>query len=506
MRLRAAAPGIVVVAGGLALPATATATPTEGAAAPVAPAVPTEAGAVVAWGSDYYGQSTVPDGLNDVVDVAAGSYHSLALRSDGTVVQWGDHDPVPEGLADVVDVEAGAYWSAALRADGTVVAWGSNEWGNTEVPADLDDVVQISAGADFGLALRSDGTVAQWGGDNPGDPYPVPDDLADVVAVSGGGSHRLALLADGTVTEWGSTGSGLGSPPAGLDDVVAIDAGNFHNLAVRSDGTVAAWGRDGTGPADVPEGLSDVVDVDGGLHHSLALLADGTVVGWGEDTSGQATPPEGLTDVVAISAGASHSLAIVAPGDTTAPVITVPDVVEATATSSDGAVVSYEVTAVDDVDGAVATECVPGSGAAFPLGTTSVTCTATDAAGNVATAAFPVAVTYSWSGFHPPVKDHRTTVVKGGRTLPVSFSLTRASARVRDADATLWYAPVTDGVVGERVAATSRVRHHEGNDFRYLRFARTYAFLWSTPREAGEYVLVLDLGDGVERSVPVRVR
>jgi alpha-tubulin suppressor-like RCC1 family protein len=44
---------------------------------------------VIAWGESRYGQSTVPADLSNVVSVAAGYYHSLALTSDGRVVAWG---------------------------------------------------------------------------------------------------------------------------------------------------------------------------------------------------------------------------------------------------------------------------------------------------------------------------------------------------------------------------------------------------------------------------------
>jgi hypothetical protein len=71
----------------------------------------------------------------------------------------------------------------------------------------------------------------------------------------------------------------------------------------------------------------------------------------------------------------------------------VPSNVVAEATSAGGAVVTYQApTARDDVDGAVATACSPASASAFAFGTTTVHCTATDAAGNTATAAFTVKV------------------------------------------------------------------------------------------------------------------
>src|SRR6185503_2662284 len=46
-------------------------------------------GTVVAWGDNNFGQSNVPAGLSNVVAVAAGYAHSLALKQDGTVLAWG---------------------------------------------------------------------------------------------------------------------------------------------------------------------------------------------------------------------------------------------------------------------------------------------------------------------------------------------------------------------------------------------------------------------------------
>src|SRR5207244_1535234 len=76
-------------------------------------------GAVVAWGHNLYGQTSVPPGLSNVVGIAAGGYHSLALRSDGTIVAWGDNSfgqtNVPTGLRDVVAIAAGRAHSLALE-------------------------------------------------------------------------------------------------------------------------------------------------------------------------------------------------------------------------------------------------------------------------------------------------------------------------------------------------------------------------------------------------------
>jgi HYR domain len=82
----------------------------------------------------------------------------------------------------------------------------------------------------------------------------------------------------------------------------------------------------------------------------------------------------------------------VIPEDTTPPVITVPDDITEEATGPDGATVSFEVSAVDDVDGPVDASCDHNSGEIFPIGETVVTCTAEDFAGNAAEESFTIIV------------------------------------------------------------------------------------------------------------------
>ncbi len=71
--------------------------------------------------------------------------------------------------------------------------------------------------------------------------------------------------------------------------------------------------------------------------------------------------------------------------DTTAPVISSHTAVTAEATSSSGAAVTYTVPTTSDVgDGSGVATCLPASGSTFALGTTDVSCDATDLAGNTA--------------------------------------------------------------------------------------------------------------------------
>ena len=78
--------------------------------------------------------------------------------------------------------------------------------------------------------------------------------------------------------------------------------------------------------------------------------------------------------------------------DVAPPVITVPAPVTANATSPRGATVTYTATAADPDDAVASLRCSPPSGAVFPAGQATVTCTASDTHGNSSTASFTVTV------------------------------------------------------------------------------------------------------------------
>jgi flavin reductase (DIM6/NTAB) family NADH-FMN oxidoreductase RutF len=114
------------------------------------------------------------------------------------------------------------------------------------------------------------------------------------------------------------------------------------------------------------------------------------------------TPPSGSTfptGTTTVTATATDSAGNQATGsftvtvnDTEAPVVTCPaNIVTSTDAGQCSAVVTYAVTGTDNCGGAIVT-CTPPSGATFPKGTTTVTATATDSAGNVATGSFTVTV------------------------------------------------------------------------------------------------------------------
>ena len=301
---------------------------------------------VAAWGDDYSGQIDVAAGSSNIVGIAGGRYHSLVLKTDGTVATsgWNTYPApdfvlthgtlpnptltnVPPDATNVIAVASGAYHNLALKADSTVIAWGENSYGQATVPPGLTNIVAIAAGNYHSLALGSDGRVFGWGptnthvevGQTNGLPpnygqSKIPGGLSNVVAIAGGGLHSLALKADGTVVAWGKNNLGQTNVPSGLTNVVAIAAGTDHSLALRADGTVVAWGSNSGGQTNVPTGLSNVIAIAAGSFFSLALKSDGTVAAWGDNAFRQTNAPPELTNIIAIAAGGYHSLALVGPG------------------------------------------------------------------------------------------------------------------------------------------------------------------------------------------------
>jgi alpha-tubulin suppressor-like RCC1 family protein len=273
---------------------------------------------IATWNSSDVPFPAIPAGLSNVVAVACGHGHYLAIKSDGTVTSWAvpflypsATATVPADLSNVVAVAGGYSHSLAVGQDGRVTAWGTY-LANSQaafVPNGLSNVVAVAGGDSHSLALKSDGTVAAWGNNSSGQTN-IPLRLTNVVAVAAGSTHSLALRADGTVVAWGTDPLGQPTtPPSWLSNVVAISSESWHNLALRADGTVVAWGNNSFGQTNVLAGLSNVVAVSAGHLHSLALKGDGTIAVWGY-TNYLARVPNTLGNVVGISSGDYHSLAI----------------------------------------------------------------------------------------------------------------------------------------------------------------------------------------------------
>ena len=192
-------------------------------------------GSIICFG----GFSSPPSGI--FTTIGAGKFHFLAVRPDGSVVAWDGlpqcpgvfplSDPiscgetvVPISATNVVAVTGGDKHSLALRSDGTVVAWGGNDNGQINVPSNLSNVVSIAAGAYMSYALKSDGTVIRWGGGSAGALA-----VSNVVSIATGGSSSvMALKSDGTIY-------GADSLPPDLTFAVAVTGGYGSYAALVTD-------------------------------------------------------------------------------------------------------------------------------------------------------------------------------------------------------------------------------------------------------------------------------
>ena len=376
----------------------------------------------LAWGDNSAGElgngrltaSTTPVGVGGsggIKAISVGGRHVLALRTNGTILAWGDdtsgqlgngaatanasaENPVTvKGLTGVVQVSAGSEHSLALLSNGTVMAWGDNshgELGNgtTTTSAEpvavtgLSGVKSVAAGEGYSLAVLTNGTVVAWGnggngqlGDGKFADSHVPvavKGLTGVSAVAAGGQHALALESDGTARAWGANDGGqLGDggqegssnvpvTVKGLAGAVAVSAGSSHSLALLSNGTVMAWGDNGffqlgrpngfpggVGSSNVPlqvPNLGKTTAISAGGLFNLAVLATGAVDAWGDGAFGQLgnggtttlmtpTAVSGLTGVTvrAVSAGGVSSAAKVSAA-APAPPSPAPSIWQVTAT------------------------------------------------------------------------------------------------------------------------------------------------------------------------------
>lgn len=309
---------------------------------------------LAAWGDNTGGQIDVPAGLSNIVAVAGGDLHTIALRTNGKLVVWGSNSDgqknIPPHLPSIVSIAAGASHNLAIGADGSLFAWGNNAAGQCDIPSStnaplpvgsggidviwpvspVNQPVSVSAGDAHSLALMANGTVAAWGDDTYwqtmvptvltpeyivrgwwGTFYYQNPGWIPASAIAAGRNHNLVVLTNGTVIAWGDNSGGQCNVPADITNAVAVAGGYWHSAALRADGTVIAWGDNTYGQTNLPPGLTNVVAISAGDFNTMALRADGCVLAWGDNSYGQNNIPAGVTNSVGIASGYYHSMALI---------------------------------------------------------------------------------------------------------------------------------------------------------------------------------------------------
>lgn len=232
-------------------------------------------GTVLACGDDSFGQCGVNEWRN-VRSVCAGAYHTVALFEDGTVAAVGRNDESQcetQDWSNIVSITAGDYATFGLKADGSIECCGYNDY---YMLTDWPKVSAISGGSYALAALREDGdalishesarsddltelvdiavnTGYAAGLKADGSVVCAAADLSawrDILAVSASSNMILGLDAEGSVRAV-FFHNGTGRDFTAPDNVVAMAAGGTHCVFVRSDGSVAAWGENEHGECEV---------------------------------------------------------------------------------------------------------------------------------------------------------------------------------------------------------------------------------------------------------------
>ncbi len=261
---------------------------------------------LIAWGFNSNGQCDVPGGSN-YVSVAAGSYHSVALTSNGSIECWGlnayGQCTAPSGNGYQA-IAAKGHWSLAIDSSGRLQAWGRNDYGQCDVPA--GNYVAIATGVRHGLAVKSDGTVVAWG-DNSYGQCNVPE--GNFVNVAAGLYSSFAIGIDGTIEKWGTNiYSLLNVPSAG--SVISLSTGMYHTVALEDNGSLEIWGSNVYGQFNLPTG-TEYRQASAGVFHTVAIDNDGEVKCAGMDFYGQCQIPQKDYEWVNVASGDFHNVALV---------------------------------------------------------------------------------------------------------------------------------------------------------------------------------------------------
>lgn len=376
-------------------------------------------------GGTLYSVSEAAQGVLTTQPVMNGDDSSPAVSSGGVFVSyacnqaygfsliklsplWHDTAGCEGGGGKTVVYANGRVYTRDLFGDLILDAATGNQLGTyssaTAPAADATTLFTLTSGTLTAQSVADGSTSWTFTGDGELDSAPIVVATGNTseYVVEGSSSGNLYALDAATGNVVWSTNAG--APIAAPDEQNAVQltglAAGQGLLVVPAGNTVVAYAAaDTTAPTiTVPPTITVRTASSSGTAVSYNVTAsdpdDAATVSCAPASG--STFPVGTT-TVNCAAHDTHgntstaSFSVVVVLDTTAPAITVPDPIAVKANSPSGAVVTYTVAASDPDDAATVT-CAPESGSTFPVGPTTVSCTAKDTVGNTSTASFLVAV------------------------------------------------------------------------------------------------------------------
>ena len=379
-----------------------------------------------------------------------------------------------------------------------------------------------------------------------------------VTATYAGGSApqggMILSVTDGTVgpapASWPADGAPCASPAetfsGGTPSVVTLQApttpGQDYTFSLLFDRSISPTGANDGGAIGSFTAIDILVDVNTPPTLTLPTLAgvgtvEGNVTGgWTGPWLGLAatdveddpdpTPscapaagtllPLGPTSVTCsatdsgdLTTSTSFTLAVV---DTTPPqLLSVPGDSSVTTGDPTGTAFAYVTpSAVDVVDAHPVVGCLPVSGSHFGPGTTTVTCNATDASGNVARDSFDVTVTnvaphVASATWREPVAGLGATLsANRGRTVPVKVDLSVDGEIRSTGEASLLVTPCSGGPEQSIALSFGGGRWNAGLDTSSLAGSCHTVAAWIDGLEAGSFRLELRGADSVRTTSPKR--
>lgn len=288
-------------------------------------------------GNGTYERSNVPTrviGLNNIVQVAVGENHCIALDGYGYAYVWGNNEyhavsssndsyiaiPVIHTMSEITYIEAGSQTTFVIKRHASVYGQGQNNYGqlgngtkNTALtPTKVNNVVNANIVKSYGkhsFFIDIDTVFSCGSNDNNvlnsvDKTVLTPLPVCKAGKIDTGKNHAVIIDEIGTVqswgtNEWGQCGTGLnGDNLVEIYNAVDIKCGKEHTIALLDDGTVATWGYNNSGqigdgtkdkyyePYFIDQ-LSNIVKIAAGDNHTVALDANGKVWVWGNNNQGQ---------------------------------------------------------------------------------------------------------------------------------------------------------------------------------------------------------------------------